>query len=181
MGSAWSCLACGGQPLLPCVMNEQLPRVEEEIFREVIGHFASGVAVITARAGQRDYGTTASAVTSLSIEPPMLLICLKADSETHGAIDLSGRFAVNILRWGQEDLARRFAVKSDAKFEGLPIGRSVNQLPTVKGALAHLECRVTETAIGGTHTVFLAAVESAAAYAGEPLAYYRGSFGRFSG
>jgi 4-nitrophenol 2-monooxygenase / 4-nitrocatechol 4-monooxygenase, reductase component len=158
-------------------VHVRLTRVEQDIFRDVIGHFATGVAVITARADGRDYGTTASALTSLSMEPPMLLICLKGDSETHAAIRATGRFAVNVLRADQEHVARRFAVKSPTKFEGAEIGRSNNQLPTLVGALAHLECRVAETAVGGTHTVFLADVEDASAFGGEPLTYYRGRFG----
>jgi flavin reductase (DIM6/NTAB) family NADH-FMN oxidoreductase RutF len=160
-------------------MNERLPRVEEHIFREVMGHFASGVAVITARTGGRDYGTTASALASLSMEPPMLLICLNRDSETHGAIAASGQFAVNVLSEDQEHVARRFAVKSPTKFQGAEITRTESEVATVQGALAHFECRVAETAVGGTHTVFLADVESATAFEGSPLAYYRGRFGRF--
>src|SRR3954467_7675317 len=76
-------------------------------FREVISHFASGVTVITSRHDGRSFGTTASAVTSLSLEPPMLLICMNKQSETGRAVALSKRFGVNILGADQADLAER--------------------------------------------------------------------------
>jgi flavin reductase (DIM6/NTAB) family NADH-FMN oxidoreductase RutF len=87
--------------------RETMRRLDANEFRDVIGHFASGVTIITAvHEGQR-YGTTASAVSSLSLEPPMLLVCLNKTSTTGQAIGAAGRFAVNILREDQPDLATR--------------------------------------------------------------------------
>ncbi len=150
------------------------------MFRHVMGHFASGVAVITARDQERDFGTTASALTSLSLSPPMLLVCLNRDSETRTAISATGRFVVNVLSDRQEEVARRFAQKSKSKFDGQEVSRSQGGLAQLADALAYLECHVAETAVGGTHTVFLAEVDSAAAYAGAPLTYFRGRFGRLA-
>jgi deazaflavin-dependent oxidoreductase (nitroreductase family) len=155
-------------------------RVEEAVFRHVMGHFPSGVAVITAHAQKRDFGTTASALTSLSLSPPMLLVCLNRDSETRKAITSTGLFGVNVLSEHQEHLAHRFAAKSPSKFEGLELSRSERCLAQLSDALAYLECTVAETAVGGTHTVFLAVVESAHAYPGAPLTYFRGRFGRLA-
>ena len=159
--------------------SETAKLVDQNIFRDVIGRFASGVTVITTRVGGADFGTTASAVSSLSMEPPMLLICMNRTSETGRAIHDAGRFVVNILGAEQGEIAKRFATKATDKFEGVAIERGIEDLPRVARALGHLECRVAETASGGTHTVFMAHVEGATATEGSPLTYYRGRFGRF--
>jgi flavin reductase (DIM6/NTAB) family NADH-FMN oxidoreductase RutF len=147
-------------------------------FREVISHFASGVTVITALHDGRAYGTTASAVTSLSLEPPMLLVCMNKQSETGRAVAQSKRFGVNILGVGQVDLAERFATKGGDKFDGVPVTPGKWGEPLFDEALATLECRVAEETTGGTHYVFLAEVENGSARGGAPLAYFKGEFGR---
>ena len=153
-------------------------RLDANEFRDVIGHFASGVTIITAvHEGQR-YGTTASAVSSLSLEPPMLLVCLNKTSTTGQAIGAAGRFAVNILREDQPDAAMQFAMKGGDKFEGLKITEGISGAPLLEDALATCECRVVEDVTGGTHSVFLAEVDHASAQPGAPLAYFRGRFGR---
>jgi len=154
-------------------------QLDQMVFRDVVGRFASGVTVITTRAGERDFGTTASAVSSLSMEPPMLLICLNRTSETREAILDAGWFAVNILSEGQADLAFAFAKKSPDKFARAEVERGPQGLPLIPGALAQMGCRVTETATGGTHTVFMGDVVHATATEDAPLTYYRGRFGRF--
>ncbi|HEY2601412.1 MAG TPA: flavin reductase [Thermoleophilaceae bacterium] len=159
-------------------MSESLRRLTPEEFRDVIGHFASGVTVATALHEGRPFGTTASAVSSLSLEPPMVLICMNRDSETGQAIASSGRFAINVLGENQADAAVRFARKGADKFEGVSVTPGEWGEPLLDEALATLECRVTETTAGGTHYVFLAEVDRASARAGTPLAYFRGEFGR---
>jgi flavin reductase (DIM6/NTAB) family NADH-FMN oxidoreductase RutF/DNA-binding GntR family transcriptional regulator len=156
-----------------------LPTLDPKVFREVIGHFASGVTVITAAKQGELFGTTASAVTSLSMEPPMLVVCLNRTSTTGQAIAQTGRLAVNILTHDQGDLATHFSSKAPDKFEGVAVAHGDFGQPVLPEALAHLECEVTETTLGGTHRVFLAEVRTATAGAGSPLAYYRGRFGRF--
>jgi 4-nitrophenol 2-monooxygenase / 4-nitrocatechol 4-monooxygenase, reductase component len=153
-------------------------RLTSDEFRNVIGHFATGVTVITAVADGRPLGTTASAVTSLSLEPPMMLVCLDRESQTGQAVAEVGRFAVNILGEGQADLARRFATKAPNKFDGVQTRPGENGAPLLSDALATLECRVVEQTTGGTHVVFFGEVESGSARGGAPLAYYRGQFGR---
>lgn len=152
--------------------------VPDEVFRDVISRFASGVTVITTTAGDSDHGTTASAVSSLSMEPPMLLICLNRTSDTQAAILESGVFGVNILAEDQGQIAYQFAKKGQDKFAGVGIRRGRTGVPLVEDALAHLECEVDETVTGGTHTVFLARVREAAGKEGTPLTYFRGRFGR---
>ena len=159
---------------------QDAPRlVDQTAYRDVIGRFASGVTVITTRADDRDFGTTASAVSSLSMEPPMLLVCLNTSSETQGAIHSAMRFVVNILGEDQEEVAYRFAKKSGSKFVEGDLLRSETGLPMLAQAIAQLECRVAERVRAGTQTVFLAEVENASAIEGSPLTYFRGRFGRF--
>ena len=152
-------------------------RLDSNEFRDIIGRFASGVTVITVEHEEQPYGATASAVCSLSLEPPMLLVCLNKSSSTAQAIAAARRFAVNILGEGQADAAMRFAGKGD-KFAGQRIVRGVAGQPLLGDALAKLECRVVEEVTGGTHTVFLGEVEQATGRHGAPLAYFRGQFGR---
>jgi flavin reductase (DIM6/NTAB) family NADH-FMN oxidoreductase RutF len=148
-------------------------------FRDVIGHFASGVTVITTSVDGRPHGTTASAVTSLALEPPMLLVCMNRESETGRAMAGGGAFAVNILGEDHGELAIRFARKGGDKFSGVALDRGEGGQPLLAGAIAHLECRVTEQVAAGTHIVFIAEVEAATARPGAPpLAYFRGRFGR---
>ncbi len=147
-------------------------------FRYVIGHFTTGVTVITAIEGEELYGTTASAVTSLSLDPPMLLICMNRQSATGSCVGRVGRFAVNILDERQPDLAYRFASKSPDKFDGVEVTLGCFGEPLLVGALAHLETRVVEQTAAGTHVIFVAEVERAQAGEGTPLAYYRGRFSR---
>jgi 4-nitrophenol 2-monooxygenase / 4-nitrocatechol 4-monooxygenase, reductase component len=164
---------------MPPVTADIPTRLDREVFRNVIGHFASGVTVITARHEGTDYGMTASAVSSLSLNPPMLLVCVNERNPTGAAISAAGAFAVNILAESQPELAERFGRPSHDKFSGLV--RRYGRLgePVLRDALAYLECRVQEEVTGGTHRVYLSRVEHAVAREGSPLTYFRGTFGRF--
>lgn len=152
--------------------------VDQMVFRDVVGRFASGVTVITTTVDGKQFGTTASAMSSLSMDPPMILICLNKTSETGAAVLTSGTFAVNILAKGQEQLASQFAVKGDDKFAGVATTPGVLGDPLIDDTLAAMQCRTVETVTGGTHTVFLAEVVEADARDLEPLTYFRGKFGR---
>ena len=157
-----------------------MAQTDKETFRHVIGHFASGVTVLTTRNADDDFGATASAVSSLSLEPPMLLVCLNTRSSTQEAIHTSGRFGVNILDENQGVVAERFASpRGTDKFAGLNVERGEGDVPLLADALAYCECRVTESVVAGTHRVFLADVTQAVAREGSPLTYFRGKFGRF--
>lgn len=160
------------------LMQSAATTVGKQVFRDVVGRFASGVTVITTSAGGHQFGTTASAMSSLSLDPPMLLICLNRTSSTQAAVLESGTFAVNILSDGQEALAGQFARKGDDKFAGVSVRHGDTGAPLLDGSLATLECRTVETVTGGTHTVFLAEVLTAEARDLDPLTYFRGRFGR---
>jgi flavin reductase (DIM6/NTAB) family NADH-FMN oxidoreductase RutF/DNA-binding FadR family transcriptional regulator len=163
----------------PATAADDLRQMTPKEFRDIIGHFASGVTVITALHDGQPYGTTASAVSSLSLEPPMVLICLNKTSSTGQAVSGAQRFAVNILGEDQADEAMRFATKSASeKFQGIAVVDGEWGEPLLGDALSILECKVVEEVTGGTHTVFLAEVERASARAGTPLAYFKGQFGR---
>lgn len=157
--------------------GERTPLTSEQ-FRSVMGHFASGVTVITALDGDNPVGTTASAFSSLSLDPPMLLVCLNKDSHTGQVIQATGRFGVNIIGEDGPDLAMRFARKGEDKFAGLDWHPGTEGVPLLNQALASVECRMVEQTRGGTHIVFIASAESASLKSGSPLAYYRGRFGR---
>jgi flavin reductase (DIM6/NTAB) family NADH-FMN oxidoreductase RutF len=152
--------------------------VPNEVFRDVIGRFVTGVTVITTTAAGVDHGTTVSAVSSLSLDPPMLLVCLNSTSDTQDAVLRSGVFGVNVLAEDQGEIAYRFATKGADKFDGVAVRHGTTGVPLIERALAQVECEVQETVSGGTHTVFLARVRQAAGSDGAPLTYFRGRFGR---
>lgn len=158
---------------------ERLPAIEIEAFKEAAAHFASGVTVITTVLGGKLYGTTVSAVSALSENPPMMLTCLKSTSSTHDAVLSAGVFAINILAEGQGGVARQFGRKGDDKFEGVSVTYSKHDaVPMIDGALASIVCRVVDQPRGGTHTVFFGQAIETRSDSGNPLAYFKGSFGR---
>jgi 4-nitrophenol 2-monooxygenase / 4-nitrocatechol 4-monooxygenase, reductase component len=160
-------------------MAVHAPALSSEQFRDAIGHFATGVTVITTQHDEQRHGTTASAVSSLSLEPPMLLVCLNKTSATGAAIAATQAFAVNVLAHGQDELAKRFAIKHPDRFAGVAVADGHTGVPLLADALAHFECRVAEQVTGGTHVVFIAEVHAARTREGvAPLAYFRGQFGR---
>jgi flavin reductase (DIM6/NTAB) family NADH-FMN oxidoreductase RutF len=153
-------------------------------FRRVMSHFATGVTIITAwDEGGRPTGLTASSFTSVSLNPPLVLVCVSQKAQSYPAIQAAGRFAVNILCMGQEGVSRRFATTSagDEKFIGLDYRTGPFGLPVIAEALAELECTVVHAYPGGDHTIFVAQVETADARADlgkEPLLYFRGKYSR---
>ncbi|MDG4666131.1 flavin reductase [Mycobacterium sp. 236(2023)] len=153
--------------------------VDVEEFRHVVGHLASGVTIVTTRVDERDHGMTASSVTSLSMDPPMMLACVNNAVPTATAIERSGRYTVNVLGQAHGDLAYQFASPRQDKFAGVRVERGTAGVPMLSDAIASLECEVTEQVVGGTHSVFLGHVISAIARDGAPLTYFRGGFGRF--
>jgi flavin reductase (DIM6/NTAB) family NADH-FMN oxidoreductase RutF len=152
---------------------------EAQSYREAVGHFTTGVAVVTTLHRGLRYGVTASAVSSLSLDPPMLLVCLNRRLATRDALVAARHFAVNVLREDQADLATTFATRAPDKFAGVDVVEGSHGVPLIAGALAHLQCTVVDPVDAATHTVFLAEVHDALVGAGGPLAYFRGSFGRF--
>lgn len=155
-------------------------------FRRVMSQFATGVTIVTAwDADHRPTGLTASSFTSVSLHPPLILVCVSQKAQSYPAIQAAGRFAVNILSRGQESASRRFATSTTApgeeKFVGVEYRPGSLGLPVLAEALAHLECTVVHAYPGGDHTIFVGQVETAECRddAGkEPLLYFRGKYSR---
>lgn len=151
-------------------------------FRRLLGHFVTGVTVLTTCDGAaRPTGLTVSAFCSVSLDPPLVLVCVDHNAQTYGALRDHGRFAVSILTDGQEAVSRRFATTLPDKFEGLAYSWGTLGLPLIDDALAQLECVTVSAHTMGDHTVFVGRVEHAAAGRGAPLLYYRGQYGRLAG
>src|ERR1043166_779383 len=150
--------------------------------RTVMGCFATGVTVITTRdQGGRPYGLTANAVTSLSLEPPLLLICVDRKAETFPHFFDSKIFVLNILGAEQEEISRRFAKTGGDKFAGVAYRIGHLDTPILEGTLGHVECRIIETLEGGDHVIHIGEVQHAAAPAGRPLIFFRGKYRHLAG
>jgi flavin reductase (DIM6/NTAB) family NADH-FMN oxidoreductase RutF len=151
--------------------------IEKNELRRIMGHFATGVSVITTISQEgMAYGLTANALTSVSLEPPLLLISVDKKAESYAYFEQSKVFTVNILCDHQEGLSRRFAVSGGNKFEGVAYRRGINQVPILEDALAHIECRLYATYDGGDHTLYLGEVLEAETREGKPLLFYRGGY-----
>src|SRR5574337_1376319 len=150
--------------------------IEKQEFRRVLGRFAAGVTVVTTVGDDgRPYGLTATAFTSVSLEPPLVLVCVDQQSDSHPHFHSAGVFAVNFLGAEHEHVSRHFAVSGGDKFTNLGFRPGVTGAPVLADALGFLECRIVEIVAGGDHTVFLGQVEAADARDGEPLLYYGGA------
>ena len=146
-------------------------------FRTALRSFAAGVTVVTTRDREgRPSGLTASAFTSVSLTPPLVLVCVDHAATAHPDFLEHGWFAVNVLRREQEALSRRFAVSGGDKFDGVSYHPGSSGLPLLDGTLASLECRVLETHEAGDHTIFIGLVESATVAAGRPLVYFHSGY-----
>lgn len=160
--------------------------VDPQEFRTIIGHFATGVTVITSCDGDRLHGMTANAVSSLSLDPVMVLICVDKTTHTHEVITKSKVFAVNILGEGQETVSRVFAKKGEPEVgslrgKGYRLGET--GAPILTECLAFIECRVASALDGGDHTIFLGSVESEGVVNDDvqPLLFYRGGYRSIAG
>jgi flavin reductase (DIM6/NTAB) family NADH-FMN oxidoreductase RutF len=150
--------------------------------RRVMGCFATGVTIITTRdQGGKPYGLTANAVTSLSLTPPLLLICVDRKAETYPHFFDSKLFVLNILAEDQEALSRRFATTGGDKFVGLDFLHGRLDTPILAGTLGHVECRIVETLEGGDHVIHIGQVEHAEAREGRPLLFFRGKYRQLIG
>ncbi len=150
--------------------------VGPEAFRDVMGRLPTGVALVSAREPSgRIVGMTAGTVTSLSLAPPMLLVCVGRDATLHEAIVRAEHFGVNVLARDQQDLAERFALREHRWWDDVP-ALSPAGLPLAPGALAHLDCRRAAVYNGGDHSIVTGTVEWARTAEGPPLSYFRGAY-----
>lgn len=152
--------------------------IDSDTFRSVLGRFASGVTIVTARDDEGgDHGMTVSAFCSVSLEPPLVLVSIDHDASMYRLLLGHSRFGVSILSSDQEAYSRRFATDPDTgRFDGIAYSRGDSGVVLLDNALAHLECSVTQHFDAGDHTVFIATVERAEPRQGRPLLYYRGGY-----
>jgi flavin reductase (DIM6/NTAB) family NADH-FMN oxidoreductase RutF len=156
--------------------------VDPDDFRRALGQFAAGVTVVTTRDGRgRALGLTVTAFCAVSLDPPLVLVCVDHRSEAHVGFRHAGRFGVSILAEGQEEVSRRFAVGGPAKFAGLKLVDGACGVPLIPGALAHLECRVSATHQAGDHTIYVGEVDCLAVRPGRPLLYHDREYRRLAG
>jgi len=149
----------------------------ERRYRQAIGRFATGVTVIATKDGDRLAGMTASAVASLSLDPPLLLVCISNRLPTHQALERSRCFGLNVLGEGDEELARRFATPAEDKFEGLRVNLD-HGVPLLDRAIARFVCDVHERLPGGDHSIFIGAIRHCEHVPGRrPLLYFASGFG----
>jgi len=160
-------------------------RPNSDDFRRVIGRFATGVTIVTSRLGEELHGMTANAVSSLSLEPMLALVCVDRTADTHDIIARSGAFVLNILREEQEELSRHFADKATEgahRLDAVPHRFGETGAPILEDCLAYLECRVAQELPGGDHTIFVGEVVAAGepAQDARPLLFYRGRYRRLA-
>ena len=155
--------------------------IDSRELRNVMGHFATGVTVITTKdSSDKPFGLTANAFSSLSLDPPLLLVCVDKTVDCYACFEDSGVFAVNVLSLEQEALSTRFATKGIEKFEGVPYSLGALGVPLLDGAIAHIECRGAAGYTGGDHTIYTGEVQTIATADAEPLLFYKGKYRRLA-
>ena len=151
--------------------------IGDKQLRWVLGNVATGVMVVTALAGDTQVGMTANSFTSVSLDPPLVLICVGRGSPTGRRIIDSGAFAVNVLSGAQQELARHFAASAPNRFAGVECRPGLTGSPLLAEAMAYLDCRIIETLERGDHGVVIGAVvDMGAIKASDPLIFFRGSY-----
>jgi 3-hydroxy-9,10-secoandrosta-1,3,5(10)-triene-9,17-dione monooxygenase reductase component len=169
--------------------------IDPRELRNVMGHFATGVTVITTKdKTDKPFGLTANAFSSLSLDPPLtanafsslsldpplLLVCVDKTVDCYACFEDSKVFAVNVLSLEQEELSTRFATKGIEKFEGVSYSLGGLGVPLLDGALAHIECRVAAGYEGGDHTIYTGEVQTIATADADPLLFYKGKYSRLA-
>jgi 4-nitrophenol 2-monooxygenase / 4-nitrocatechol 4-monooxygenase, reductase component len=156
------------------------PDVDGVRFRAVMRHFPTAVTVVTTMLDGHPKGFTATAVASVSADPPRVLVCVNRLARSHPLISQAGRFCVNLLRLEQEGFARVFASRSpDDPFDDVGYRSERTGSPVIEGSLAYLDCEVSEEYTAGTHTIFIGDVVACDAGEGAPLGYFDGAYRDF--
>jgi flavin reductase (DIM6/NTAB) family NADH-FMN oxidoreductase RutF len=154
--------------------------VDDAQFKLAMSHFASGVTVVTTEHEGKPYGLTVASFASLSLRPPLVIVCIEKNVRSHEAIAAAGKFGVSILGANQADLSGRFASKSEDKFSGVAVNAGSSGVPLIAGALCTIECRVHAQFAGGDHSIFVGEVLEIHSTEGTPLVYYRSSYRQIS-
>jgi flavin reductase (DIM6/NTAB) family NADH-FMN oxidoreductase RutF len=159
--------------------------IDATTFRAVMGCFATGVTVITTAVDGRLHGLTANAVTSVSLDPLLVLVCVDKNANAHAELERASSFGVNILSGSQQDVSRLFATSASpepTRLRGVEFDLGTTGVPLIRGSMATLECTVESRIPGGDHTIFVGrAVDGRLSNAGDPLLYFRGKYRRMAG
>lgn len=153
--------------------------VDADRFRLLMGTFPTGVAVLTARDGTgRPAGMTASAIASVSLDPPLLLACVWHEAEFHAVLAAASHFGLSVLGEHQEDVSRRFAGRGPDKFSGIDWQPHATGVPLLDGVASHVVCAARTSVSAGDHTIFLGEVIDGAVFDAAPLLHVRGLYRR---
>ena len=154
--------------------------IEASVYRGIIGQFATGVTVITTGVNGWLHGMTANAITSVSLDPLLLLVCVDKEAHTHDHLSHAGTFTVSILAEDQQDVSQTFAASNkpeEGRLQGVGYHLGENGAPIIDGCLASIQCEVTERTDAGDHTVFFGRVLDATAERdAPPLLFYQGKY-----
>ena len=151
--------------------------ITNDEFKAALSRFASGVTVVTTKDNQGNlHGLTVSAFCSVSMTPPLILVCIQKITPSHYAFEESGVFVVNILSESQQDISNQFAYKHEDKFEGISSRTGIENLPVLEDCLVNLECRLKNCYDGGDHTIFVGEVENITLQNEKPLVYFYGNY-----
>lgn len=157
------------------------PTFDGAKYRQVLGHFPTGVTVVTAMHEGKPVGMAVGSFTSLSLDPPQVLFCAGNTSSSWPKVQQHGSFCVNILAEDQEDVCRVFASKAEDKFAEIGWKHSGNNCPLIDGVLAYIDCTIENVVESGDHFVVIGAVSDLdVRHEGGPLLFYRGGYGRFT-
>ncbi len=153
--------------------------MDPKLQRTIMGRFATGVTVVTMKAGETLWGMTANAVTSLSLDPPLVLVCVDKKTQTHEYLGEAGAFAMNILAEDQEELSNRFATPGPKEFSDLDWSEGETGSPILGGTLGYVDCRLKEILAGGDHDIYVGEIVNGEDRVGEdgvgrPLVYFGG-------
>lgn len=151
--------------------------LDRRALRSILGGFATGVVIVTATIEGEPSGMTANSFTSVSLDPPLVLVCFDPRGRTFQAVESGRRFVVNILDRDQGELSDRFARPGDDHFDGLDHDVDDAGVPVLRGGLGHLSCEVEMIHTAGDHEVVIGRLCSAAPRSGRPLLFHRGRYG----
>jgi flavin reductase (DIM6/NTAB) family NADH-FMN oxidoreductase RutF len=156
--------------------------VTDEDYKQCLGRWASGVTIVTARAGDTIHGMTVSDFSGVSLDPKLVAVCADKASNTLGVIREGQCFAVNVLAAGQESLSNKFASKKDEfkRFESLETKTGASGAPLIEGCVSNIDCKLVAEHDGGDHVIFVGEVLELSSRDLAPLLYFGGAYGRFS-
>jgi flavin reductase (DIM6/NTAB) family NADH-FMN oxidoreductase RutF len=155
--------------------------VDKVEFRRALGHFAAGVTVVTSKIDDGEVaGMTVTAFSSLSLDPPLVLVCIDQRARMHDRLPVGGNFAVNILSQDQESVSRHFASSDPDPFHKIGYAEGATGAPLIEGVIAAVECRVVQRFPGGDHTIVVGQVENLWVHEGQPLVHFRGGYGQLA-